>query len=91
MGMTSSETALNDEEILYGLRNPPTMSMALTKYDLYYMMREGMALAADRIEELVSTKEQLNKNCEALSQLVDSVSESRNFCMDEYVKRCLYK
>ena len=38
--------------------------------------------AADRIE-------QLNKNCEALSQLVDSVSESRDFWMSEYVNRYL--
>lgn len=36
--------------------------------------------AADRIE-------QLNKNCEALSQLVDSVSEIRDFWMSEYVER----
>jgi len=40
--------------------------------------------AADRIE-------QLNKNCEALSQLVDSVSGSRDFWMSEYVNWCLYK
>lgn len=43
--------------------------------------------AADRIEELVATNKQLEKNCEALSQLVDSVSESRDFWMSEFVER----
>ena len=39
--------------------------------------------AADRIEQLVATNEQLEKNCEALSQLVDSVREDRDFWMVE--------
>ena len=43
--------------------------------------------AADRIEQLVATNKQLEKNCEALSQLVDSVSESRDFWMSEFVER----
>lgn len=45
---------MTDEEILYGLRNPPVMSMALSKDDLYGMMRERMQVAADCIEQLVA-------------------------------------
>jgi hypothetical protein len=48
-------------------------------------------LAADRIEQLVATNEQLKKNCEALSHIADSVSVSRDFWMSEYVKRSIYK
>ena len=44
---------MTDEELLmYQLRNPPVMSMALNKDHLYSMMHERMSLAADRIEEL---------------------------------------
>lgn len=67
MGMTSSETTFNDEELITYLR--------------FQGLDKDIA-AADRIE-------QLNKNCEALSQLVDSVSESRDFWMSEYVNRYL--
>ena len=72
MGMTSSETTFNDEELITYLR--------------FQGLDKDIA-AADRIEQLVATNEQLNKNCEALSQLVDSVSESRDFWMSEFVGR----
>lgn len=72
MGMTSSETTFNDEELITYLR--------------FQGLDKDIA-AADRIKQLVATNEQLNKNCEALSQLVDSVSESRDFWMSEFVER----
>jgi len=71
--------------------------MGMTDEELIEHLRDTTVFAhskkevADRIEQLVATNKQLNKNCEALSQLVDSVSESRDFWMNEYVKRCLYE
>ena len=44
---------MTDAELLmYQLRNPPVMSIALNKDHLYKMMAEIMSAAADRIEEL---------------------------------------
>ena len=79
---------MTDDELHFRLRDRSQRFWA-TGQDLLdnMLFRE----AADRIEQLVATNEQLNKNCEALSQLVDSVSESRDFWMNDYVKRCLYE
>ena len=44
---------MTDTELLmYQLRNPPVMSMALNKDELYKMMKKIMFEAAERIEEL---------------------------------------
>ena len=79
---------VTDDELHFRLRDR-SQRFWVTGQDLLdnMLFRE----AADRIEQLVATNEQLKKNCEALSQLVDSVSESRDFWMSEYVKRCIYK
>lgn len=51
---------MTDEELLmYQLRNPPVMSMALNKDHLYSMMHERMSLAADRIEGLIKKNNNL--------------------------------
>lgn len=58
---------MTDEELLmYQLRNPPVMSMALNKDHLYSMMREHMALAADRIEQLLKKNAALERELEAV-------------------------
>jgi hypothetical protein len=40
------------ELLMYQLRNPPVMSMALNKDHLYKMMAESMSAAADVIDRL---------------------------------------
>ena len=40
------------ELLMYQLRNPPVMSMALNKDHLYKMMAERMSAAADVIDRL---------------------------------------
>jgi predicted transglutaminase-like cysteine proteinase len=62
---------MTDEELLkYQLRNPPVMSMALSRNHLYTMMVERMNEAADRIEQLVAINEQLNEKIKKLDKLV---------------------
>jgi len=75
---------VTDDELHFRLRDR-SQRFWVTEQDLLdnVLFRE----AADRIEQLVATNKQLNRNCEALSQLVDSVSESRDFWMNEYVER----
>jgi len=52
---------MTDEELLmYQLRNPSVM--ALDKDHLYSMMHEHMALAADRIEQLLKKNEALERS-----------------------------
>ena len=75
--MTDNKDVLNDKDLVELLRSDYAEDFA--------------DQAADRIEELVATNEQLKKNCEALSQIADSVSVSRDFWMSEYVKRSIYK
>lgn len=60
MGVTAEEL------LMYQLRNPPVMSMALNKDHLYSMMHERMALAADRIEQLLEKNEALERELEAV-------------------------
>ena len=49
---------MTDEELLvYQLRNPPVMSMALNRDHLYAMMTERMNAAADIIEALLKELE----------------------------------
>jgi hypothetical protein len=51
---------MTDTELLmYQLRNPPVMSMALSKDHLYKMMAESMNAAADVIDRLNSENERL--------------------------------
>lgn len=51
---------MTDTELLmYQLRNPPVMSMALNKDHLYKMMAESMRAAADVIEQLNRKNDQL--------------------------------
>jgi hypothetical protein len=53
---------MTDEELLmYQLRNPPVMSMALNRAHLYRMMHERMSLAADRIEQLVKERDTIRE------------------------------
>ena len=49
----------NEELLMYQLRNPPVMSMALNKDHLYKMMAESMSAAADVIEQLNRKNDQL--------------------------------
>lgn len=57
---------MTDEELLvYQLRNPPVMSMALNRDHLYRMMAERMNAAADRIEALLKKNEELERELEA--------------------------
>jgi hypothetical protein len=64
---------MTDEELLkYQLRNPPVMSMALSRNHLYTMMVERMNKAADRIEQLVAINEQLNAK---LAKAEDEIKE----------------
>jgi ABC-type phosphate transport system auxiliary subunit len=52
---------MTDTELLmYQLRNPPVMSMALNKDHLYKMMAESMSAAADHIEKLQLENTSLN-------------------------------
>jgi hypothetical protein len=51
----------NEELLMYQLRNPPVMSMALNKDHLYKMMAESMSAAADVIEALRRENDQLQK------------------------------
>jgi hypothetical protein len=76
---------MNDEELLeYQLRNPPVMSMALSRNHLYTMMVERMNEAADRIEQLVAINEQLNAKLAKVEALVKSAFfEGNNGC--EYI------
>jgi hypothetical protein len=73
---------VTDEELIKQLREVTGNKLSFTNTPNHLRLT-----AADRIEQLVATNKQLNKNCEALSQLVDSVSESRDFWMNEYVER----
>jgi hypothetical protein len=51
---------MTDAELLmFQLRNPPVMSMALNKDHLYKMMAESMSVAADVIEQLNRKNDQL--------------------------------
>ena len=52
------------ELLMYQLRNPPVMSMALNKDHLYKMMAESMSAAADRIEELQRDNKRLRAGSE---------------------------
>ena len=53
---------MTDAELLmYQLRNPPVMSMALSKDYLYKMMAERMNAAADHIEKLQRENARLRK------------------------------
>jgi hypothetical protein len=49
----------NEELLMFQLRNPPVMSMALNKDHLYKMMAESMSVAADVIEQLNRKNDQL--------------------------------
>jgi hypothetical protein len=76
---------MTDEELLkYQLRNPPVMSMALSRNHLYTMMVERMNKAADLIEQLVAINEQLNAKLAKVEALVKAAFfEGNNGC--EYV------
>ena len=53
---------MTDAELLmYQLRNPPVMSMALNKDHLYKMMAENMSAAADVIDRLNRENDRLRE------------------------------
>lgn len=67
---------MTDAELLmYQLRNPPAMSMALNKNDLYKMMAESMSAAADRIEKLQLEITSLNTVIDMLHVAWDQTNE----------------
>jgi FtsZ-binding cell division protein ZapB len=67
---------MTDTELLmYQLRNPPVMSMALNKDHLYKMMAESMSAAADRIEELQLEITSLNTVIDMLHVAWDQTTE----------------
>ncbi len=67
---------MTDEELLmYQLRNPPVMSMALNKNHLYSMMAERMNAAADHIEKLQLEITLLNTTIEMLHVAWDQTTE----------------
>ena len=58
---------MTDAELLmYQLRNPPVMSMALNRDHLYKMMAESMSAAADHIKKLQLEITSLNTTIEML-------------------------